>query len=79
MNFIKLFGNINLCYLILELLGFVVGILFLNSIKVQKREKIIFSILYLIISFVSFQYLNGVVENIFKLKMWPIEKSQVEC
>ena len=68
MNFIKVFGNINLCYVILNLLGFIVGLLFLNSIKLNKKKLIISSILYLIVSLVSFQYLNGIVENIFKLK-----------
>lgn len=68
MNFTKIFENINLCYVILDLLGLIVGVLFLNTKDIRKDEKFILCSLYVISSLLSFQYLNGIVENIFKLK-----------
>ncbi len=70
---IELIKNTNPCYIFLNILLGIV--LFLESSKrsVSTRWKVSFSIIYLIISIISFQYLNGIVINIFGLKYLSVK------
>ena len=54
--------------LILEILFWIVAMLFMDKKNLEKKYKVIFTIGYIIISILTFSYLNGLVVNIFKLK-----------
>ena len=60
--------KINPCYLILEILFWIVVMLFMDKKNLEKKYKAIFTIVYFLISILTFSYINGLIINIFKLK-----------
>lgn len=59
--------------LILEILFWIVAMLFMDKKNLEKKYKVIFTIGYIIISILTFSYLNGLVVNIFKLKYLSVK------
>ncbi len=72
MNISKILSNINLCYVVLLILGFITIHLYLKN-KISKQNKELILIFYLAITLLSFNYLNGIVIQIFKLKYLDVK------
>ncbi len=70
---IELIKNTNPCYIFLNILLGIVLFLELSKRRVSTKQKICFSFIYIVISIVSFQYLNGIVMNIFDLKYLSVK------
>ena len=60
--------NINLYYLILNLMFALIIKIILKKQKVNNRNKLIILGIYLLLTVISFAYINGIVNSIFKLK-----------
>lgn len=65
--------SINPWLLILEILFWIVAMLFMDKKNLEKKYKVIFTVGYIIISILTFSYLNGLVVNIFKLKYLSVK------
>ena len=65
--------TINPCYLILEILFWIVVMLFMDKKNLEKKYKVIFTIVYFLISILTFSYINGLIINIFKLKYLSVK------
>ena len=65
--------KINPCYLILEILFWIVVMLFMDKKNLEKKYKAIFTVAYSLISILTFSYINGLILNIFKLKYLSVK------
>lgn len=65
--------KINPCYLILEILFWIVVMLFMDKKNLEKKYKAIFTVAYFLISILTFSYINGLILNIFKLKYLSVK------
>ena len=65
--------KINPCYLILEILYWIVVMLFMDKKNLEKKYKAIFTVAYFLISILTFSYINGLIINIFKLKYLSVK------
>lgn len=65
--------SINPCLLILEILFWIVVMLFMDKKHLEKKYKVIFTVGYLFISILTFSYINGLIINIFKLKYLSVK------
>lgn len=65
--------KINPCYLILEILFWIVVMLFMDKKNLGKKYKAIFTVAYFLISILTFSYINGLILNIFKLKYLSVK------
>ena len=65
--------TINPCYLILEILFWIVVMLFMDKKNLEKKYKAIFTVAYFLISILTFSYINGLILNIFKLKYLSVK------
>ena len=72
MNIAKFISNINPCYLILNILLGIVAYIYLGKSQFRRYQKII-TIIYIIISLLSFSCFNGIIQNIFELKYLSVK------
>lgn len=70
---IKNILNINLVYLCLIILIWIIIMINCNKYKWTKKYKIILSSIYLILLIITFPYINGIIINIFKLKYLSVK------
>lgn len=74
MNFIiEFIKDIHPCYLILNILLWVVLFIYLEKQVKLKKYRMIFSIVYFIVSIFLFSYFNGLIQSIFDLKYLSVK------
>lgn len=65
--------SINPSYLILNILTLLTLILTLKKYKIEKKYQIAFIVIYLLISILTYNYINGIIKNIFALKYLSVK------
>ena len=65
--------SINPSYLILNILTLLTLILTLKKYKIEKKYQMVFIITYLLISILTYNYINGIIKNIFALKYLSVK------
>ena len=70
---INFISNINLGYTSLIILLFIASLLFLSQKRINTTLKELFIIVYTIISWLGFYYLNDLLNTIFSLKYFSIK------
>ena len=65
--------SINPSYLILNILTLLTLILTLKKYKIEKKYQMVFIIIYLLISILTYNYINGIIKNIFALKYLSVK------
>ena len=60
--------NINLYYLIINLLFVVIAKIILKKHSITNKTRLILLGIYLLLTIISFAYINGIINSIFKLK-----------
>ena len=65
--------SINPSYLILNILTLLTLILTLKKYKIEKKYQMVFIVIYLLISILTYNYINGIIKNIFALKYLSVK------
>lgn len=74
LNIIKSYiENINICYLVCNILLLIVLNLYLKSKIISKQKRAIYNVLALFLSIITFIYINEIVIGIFKLKYLSVK------
>lgn len=68
-----MFENINICYVIFNLLYLFVILLYLKLKGVSFRKRLLVGGVYILVSIFSFSYMNSIVNSIFALKYLSVK------
>lgn len=70
---INIFSNINICFLILDILLFIVLLLFTRQHNLSRLKQLILIALYIVANIFLFNYLNTIIQDIFALKYLSVK------
>lgn len=65
--------NINVCYIILNILFLLVSKIYLKKYSLSKKNKLILLGIYLLIAIIAYSYIGKIINSIFKLKYLDVK------
>ena len=70
---INIISDINICFLILDILVFIVLLLFIRKHNLSRIQLIVLITMYIIANIFFFNYLNTIIQDVFALKYLSVK------